>query len=76
MIELHRLNNTPIFLNHHMIETVEALPDTVITLTSEKKYIVKESPAQIAELIIAYERLIYLTGQNSLKGDGGDSKNN
>ena len=47
MIELTRLNDSKFSLNHRHIETVEALPDTVITLINEKKYIVKETPEQI-----------------------------
>ena len=61
MIELHRLNKEPFMLNHRHIETIEALPDTVITLINEKKYIVKETPEQILERIVAYHRKIFKT---------------
>ncbi|MDH5657248.1 MAG: flagellar FlbD family protein [Spirochaetia bacterium] len=60
MIELHRLKNTDSFwLNHRHIEIVESLPDTVITLTNERKYIVKESPEEIEKLILAYHKKIF-----------------
>lgn len=59
MIELHRLNNTPFFLNYRHIEVVEAFPDTVITLTNDKKYIVKEKPEEVARLIAQYHRKIF-----------------
>jgi len=59
MILLHRLNNTPFFLNYRHIETIESLPDTVITLVNERKYIVKESPETIEELIEAYHKKIF-----------------
>jgi len=59
MIEVHRLNNSAFYINHNLIELVEALPDTVITLTTEKKYIVKESPEDITRKIIEFERRIH-----------------
>lgn len=59
MIPLHRLNDTELYINHRLIETVEAHPDTVVTLTTERKFIVKESPAEIAEKIAEFERKIF-----------------
>jgi len=60
MIELHRLKNKESFwLNHRHIEIVESLPDTVITLTNEKKYIVKETPEEIQNAILAYHKKIF-----------------
>jgi len=59
MIIVHRLNGSAFSLNHRHIETVEATPDTVITLTNERKYIVKESPEEIADLITEYHRKIF-----------------
>lgn len=59
MIVVHRLNGTEFVLNDHHIETLEANPDTVITLVNEKKYVVKESPAEITSMIIAYQRQIH-----------------
>lgn len=59
MIELHRLNKKPFFLNHRHIETVEAHPDTTITLTNEKRYVVRETPEEVEALIIEYHRKIF-----------------
>lgn len=59
MIELHRLNGSVIYLNHRHIEIIEAKPDTVITLTNEKKYIVREKPEEIAQLIEEYHKKIF-----------------
>jgi len=59
MIELHRLNNTPFMLNHRHIETIEATPDTVITMNNEKKYIVKEKPHEVREKIREFESGIF-----------------
>ncbi|NGQ94014.1 flagellar FlbD family protein [Brevibacillus sp. SYP-B805] len=54
MLELTRLNGTRFFLNITHIETVEATPDTVITLSNGKKYIVKDRAADVAERISAF----------------------
>ena len=56
MIFVTRTNGTKIYLNPELILSVEATPYTVITLTSNKKLIVKESPQDIAERYIEYRR--------------------
>jgi flagellar protein FlbD len=56
VIFLTRTNGTKFYLNPDLIETVEATPDTVITLVSSKKLIVKDTPQQIAERVIEYRR--------------------
>ena len=43
MIEVTKLNGTKTLVNQDLMETVETTPDTVITLTTGKKIIVKES---------------------------------
>ena len=59
MIEVTRLNGVKIILNAELIEIVEHTPDTVITLTSGKKYIVSENASEIVDLIIEYKRKIH-----------------
>ena len=46
-------------VNAHMIETVEQSPDTVITLNTERKFIVKESVEEITKKVIEYNRQIF-----------------
>lgn len=58
MIEVHRLNNSAFFINHKHIETMESMPDTVITLVNEKKYVVKEPISEIIARIQAFEGTI------------------
>lgn len=58
MIELTRLNNSQIMINCELIETVEENPDTVITLTTGKKFVVKESRQDIRNLVISYKQKI------------------
>ena len=59
MIELTRFNDTQFTLNADIIETVEETPDTVITLTTGRKVIVKESRQEIRDLVIAYRRSVF-----------------
>jgi len=58
MIEVTRINNTIFFINPDMIVTLEATPDTVITLTSGEKLIVKESPEEMINRFVALKRRI------------------
>lgn len=47
MIQLTRFNGQSFLLNAFLIEQIEALPDTTITLTTGKKLVVKETVDQI-----------------------------
>jgi flagellar protein FlbD len=58
MIEVTRLNNSKLWVNADMIEFVEATPDTVISLVTHEKIIVKEHPAQIVAAVIEFRRQI------------------
>ncbi|MGD8399911.1 MAG: flagellar FlbD family protein [Bacillota bacterium] len=58
MIAVKRLNDEEIFINPHLIEMIEATPDTVITLTTGKRLVVKDSTAEMVAKIIQYRRLI------------------
>lgn len=56
MITLHRLghNAEPFLLNPDLIVTVEATPDTVITLSTGTRFVVVESPVKVAEEVRAW----------------------
>lgn len=59
MIELTRLNEVKFSLNPELIELIETTPDTVITLTTGKKLIVKESRQEVKNLVLSYKRAIF-----------------
>ena len=59
MIEVTKLNEVKISVNAEMIETVEEIPDTVITLTNGKKIFVKESRQKVENLVKSYKRDIF-----------------
>ena len=54
MISLTRLNGIKIMINADLIEFMEETPDTVITLTTGKKFIVRESTFFIKEEVAKY----------------------
>nr|WP_144451066.1 flagellar FlbD family protein [Halalkalibacter nanhaiisediminis] len=51
MIELIRLNGQPFLLNAMLIEQIEALPDTTITLMSGKKIVVRNEINEVKAII-------------------------
>ena len=59
MIALRRLNNQPIMVNPDLIESLEATPDTVVTLTSGNKLIVRDTMDEIRERIVEFKRRIH-----------------
>ena len=59
MIEVTKLNGIKILVNPHLFEVVEETPDTVITLTTGKKIIVKESRQEVKNLVILYRQGIF-----------------
>lgn len=59
MIELTRYNGSTFDLNPDLIEIVDSTPDTVITLTTGKKLIVKESRQDVKNLVLSYRRAVY-----------------
>jgi flagellar protein FlbD len=54
MIELTRLNGNPMVLNSDLIKTAEASPDTMLTLITGEKLIVREETTVVVERVLAY----------------------
>jgi flagellar protein FlbD len=54
MIELTRLNGNPLVLNSDLIKSAEASPDTMITLLTGEKLIVRESCADVVAKLVAF----------------------
>ena len=59
MIELTNLNGVPFILNDNLIETIENIPETKITLTTGKYILVAEDKAQIVDRVITYNQQIF-----------------
>jgi len=56
MITLHRLGHRtePLHVNPDLIITMEAHPDTVITLTTGAKIVVDEAPDEVTEAVLRW----------------------
>ncbi len=60
MIEVTKLSGQKILVNPDLLEMVEETPDTVVTLTTGKKIIVKESRQEIKNLVKSNRRDIFV----------------
>lgn len=58
MIQLTRLNNTPLIVNSDLIKFVEQSPDTVITLVNGEKILVRESAKNVLDRIVHFRRTV------------------
>lgn len=65
MITLSRLDGKEFVLNALLIETVESVPDTVVSLTNGRKYVVRESVEVVLEKAYAFHRRIFGVGLRS-----------
>lgn len=59
MIKLTGLNDKEIYLNPDLFEKMETTPDTIITLTNGKVYIIKENPKVVIDEIIDFRKKYY-----------------
>ncbi|MBX5490416.1 MAG: flagellar FlbD family protein [Chloroflexi bacterium] len=59
MIRVSRLDGSEFVVNAELIETIEASPDTHLTLTDGKHFIVRESMDEVVRRVIAYRREAY-----------------
>lgn len=59
MIDVTRMNGKQFTLNSDLIETIEETPDTVLTLTTGKKIIVKKSRQKVKNLVKLYRKEIF-----------------
>jgi len=58
MIRLTRLNNQSLTVNSDLIKFVEQSPDTLITLVSGEKIVVRESAEEVLALLIEFRRSV------------------
>jgi len=71
MIHVERLNGERLVVNADLIETMEAAPDTVITLTTGRRFLVREGVETLIELVLEYRRRCAAAPGAARKGDAG-----
>lgn len=69
MILVHRLKGEPMFLNADLIESIEARPDTVVTLVDGRKTVVAETPEEVVDRIRLF-RAAVLAAVEDMRGQG------
>ena len=57
MIRVTRINDAELVINADLIEFVESIPETMITLTTGKKIMVKEAIDEIIDRVARFKRL-------------------
>lgn len=70
MITLHKLNGDPITVNAELIQLVEALPDTVITFTDQRRLIVAEEIDEVVDAVVDYRRSITIVHDDQVHAAG------
>ena len=58
MIKVTRLNDSTLMVNVDMIQSLQAIPETVITFTNNDKIMVKEPLEEVSQRIVDYQRTI------------------
>lgn len=58
MVEVLGINGEGFLINANLIEKIEFIPETKITLTTGKYYLVKDSKDEIVNKIILYNQKI------------------
>jgi flagellar protein FlbD len=58
VIQLTRLNNTRLAVNSDLVKFVETAPDTVITLITGEKVVVRESTEEVIRRIVEFRRAV------------------
>ena len=59
MVELTKLNGVAFVLNSNLIETIETIPETKVTLTTGKYFLVQEMRQDVVNRVIAYNQKIF-----------------
>jgi len=66
VILVTRFDSSTFYINAELIRSIEHTPDTVITLTSDYKIIVRDTAEQILDRIIQYQQKVRGVGLSDL----------
>lgn len=58
MIYVKKLDNSEIVINADLIEVIEETPDTIITLTTGKKILTRDTSEDVINKVIKYKQKI------------------
>lgn len=74
MIHVTRLNGKKFTLNALYIESVEEFPDTTITLTTGRKYVVLEKAEEVEKRMLEFYKQVQLLSNPHLRGEDEDEE--
>ena len=63
MIKLHKLNGGEVVVNAELIESLEPGPETVISLATGNRFIVRESADAVTQKVLEYRRAVNSSGK-------------
>ena len=59
MIKVTRLDGEELVVNSDLIEYVQTTPDTILTLTTGRKIVVRETADEVVERVVAFRQQIH-----------------
>ena len=75
MIRVHKLDGRELLLNAELVESIEARPDSIITLSTNKKIVVRESLDELEELIVDYRKKVLSESSKGKEKDRSEDVN-
>ena len=71
MILVHRLRGEPMLINEDLIESIEATPDTVLTLVDGRKIVVSDRPEAVVDRARQYRASVLAATEELRTSKGG-----
>ena len=72
MIRITRFDGTQVVVNSDIIQTVEETPDTIVTLTTGDKMMIKETVDEVIQAVIEFKRSVFAGGLKLLRDNNVD----
>jgi flagellar protein FlbD len=69
LILVHRLKGEPFFVNADLIDSVEATPDTVLSLVDGRRVVIADAPEEIVERIIHFRAAVLVAAEQLRAGE-------
>ncbi|HAM35477.1 MAG TPA: flagellar protein FlbD [Elusimicrobia bacterium] len=63
MIKVHKLNGSEVIINAELIESLEPGQETVVTLATGNRFLVRESADEVTQKVLEYRRQISASGK-------------
>ena len=71
MILVHRLRGEPVYVNADLVESVEATPDTALTLVDGRRLLVSEAPEDVVDRFVHFRASLLVTADQLREVEDG-----